>query len=62
MWPVVYSPGKPQGGVYAGANLTEEEEVAFYEPKCLNRSMFDRGGGRGRDPDHQLPDVPDEGH
>ncbi|KAH6614513.1 hypothetical protein B0J18DRAFT_494142 [Chaetomium sp. MPI-SDFR-AT-0129] len=59
-WPVVYAPGLPQGGIYAGSNprLTDEETREFWRPKCVDRTDFDRGGGRGREPDHQLPDVP----
>ncbi|KPM37683.1 hypothetical protein AK830_g8893 [Neonectria ditissima] len=59
-WPVVYAPGLPQGGIYAGNNprLTEDETAEFWRPKCINRTDFDRGGGRGRDPIHQFPDVP----
>ncbi|KAK4156178.1 hypothetical protein C8A00DRAFT_12870 [Chaetomidium leptoderma] len=59
-WPVVYAPGLPQGGIYAGSNprLTDEETREFWRPKCVNRTDFDRGGGRGREPNHQLPDVP----
>ncbi|KAK5633879.1 hypothetical protein RRF57_009593 [Xylaria bambusicola] len=59
-WPVVYAPGFPQGGIYAENNTkTSEQELAeFWKPKCINRSDFDRGGGRGREPNYQLPDVP----
>ncbi|KAI0977169.1 hypothetical protein F4678DRAFT_4905 [Xylaria arbuscula] len=59
-WPVVYAPGFPQGGIYAGNNTkTSEEELAeFWKPKCINRTDFDRGGGRGREPSFQFPDVP----
>ncbi|KAH6624807.1 hypothetical protein B0J18DRAFT_366744 [Chaetomium sp. MPI-SDFR-AT-0129] len=59
-WPVVYAPGLPQGGIYAGSNprLTDEETREFWRPKCVDRTDFDRGGGRGREPDYQLPDVP----
>lgn len=59
-WPVVYAPGLPQGGIYAGSNpkLVENEMMEFWRPKCINRTDFDRGGGRGRDPIHQFPDVP----
>lgn len=58
MYPLIYSPGKHQGSIYAGSVLTEEELYQFWKPKCLNRAEFDRGGGRQRDPKHQLPDVP----
>lgn len=61
MWPLVYAPGKHQGGPYAGNNLTQAEQRGFWRPKCLDRVAFDRGGGRGRDPNHQLPDVPADG-
>ncbi|KAI1158176.1 hypothetical protein F5B18DRAFT_665389 [Nemania serpens] len=59
-WPVVYAPGFPQGGIYAGNNTkTSKEELAeFWRPRCINREEFDRGGGRGREPDYQFPDVP----
>ncbi|KAI1422375.1 hypothetical protein F5Y12DRAFT_763227 [Xylaria sp. FL1777] len=59
-WPVIYAPGFPQGGIYAENNTkTSEEELAeFWRPKCINRTDFDRGGGRGREPSYQLPDVP----
>ena len=58
MWPLVYAPGKHQGGPYGGSsNLTYAEQRDFWRPQCLDRKAFDRGGGRGRDPDHQLPDV-----
>ena len=60
MWPVIYAPGQPQGGIYAGADLTEEETVEFWKPKCISRQDFDCGGGRGREPQHQFPDVPYE--
>lgn len=62
MWPLIYSPGKHQGGIYAGSNLTDEEMLDFWKPKCLNRTEFDRGGGRAREPSHQLPDVPYNGY
>ncbi|KAF2679862.1 hypothetical protein K458DRAFT_445555 [Lentithecium fluviatile CBS 122367] len=58
MWPVIYAPGKHQGGIYADESYTDEEMYEFWRPKCLNRTLFDRGGGRGREPSHQLPDVP----
>jgi len=58
MWPVIYSPGKHQGGIYAGAILTEEEMLEFWTPKCITREDFDCGGGRAREPQYQLPDVP----
>ncbi|KAI3338109.1 hypothetical protein F4824DRAFT_461164 [Ustulina deusta] len=59
-WPVVYAPGFRQGGIYAENNMkTSEQELAeFWKPKCINRTDFDRGGGRGREPNYQLPDVP----
>ncbi|KAI0513224.1 hypothetical protein F5B22DRAFT_612738 [Xylaria bambusicola] len=59
-WPVVYAPGFPQGGIYAVNNTrTSIQDLAeFWRPKCINRTDFDRGGGRGRDPDHQFPDIP----
>ena len=61
-WPVVYAPGLPQGGIYAAApgrpSLTEEDMLEFWRPKCINRTDFDRGGGRGREPNYQFPDVP----
>lgn len=56
MWPVVYSPGKPQGGPWGGGSYTSEEEIEFWKPKCVSLAEFDRYGGRARDPDHQLPD------
>nr|XP_036584434.1 uncharacterized protein CTRU02_05509 [Colletotrichum truncatum]KAF6793952.1 hypothetical protein CTRU02_05509 [Colletotrichum truncatum] len=59
-WPVVYAPGLPQGGIYAGnsSKLSEEETREFWRPKCINRTEFDRGGGRGREPEYQFPDLP----
>ncbi|KAK1833603.1 hypothetical protein QBC39DRAFT_400775 [Podospora conica] len=59
-WPVVYAPGLPQGGIYAAnpPKLSEDEMFEFWRPKCINRTDFDRGGGRGREPAHQFPDVP----
>ncbi|KAM7191372.1 hypothetical protein V8F33_008975 [Rhypophila sp. PSN 637] len=59
-WPVVYAPGLPQGGIYSAnpPKLSEQEKFEFWRPKCINRTDFDRGGGRGRDPVHQFPDVP----
>lgn len=59
-WPVVYAPGLPQGGIYSAhpPKLSEDEMLDFWRPKCINRADFDRGGGRGRDPIHQFPDVP----
>ncbi|KAI1145270.1 hypothetical protein F4825DRAFT_467479 [Nemania diffusa] len=59
-WPVVYAPGFPQGGIYAANNTkTSEQDLReFWRPKCINRTDFDRGGGRGREPDYQFPDVP----
>ncbi|KAI0407465.1 hypothetical protein F4802DRAFT_611920 [Xylaria palmicola] len=59
-WPVDYAPGFPQGGIYAVNNTkTFERDLAeFWRPKCINRTDFDRGGGRGREPDYQFPDVP----
>lgn len=60
MWPVIYSPGKQQGGIYAGSVLTEEETVEFWRPKCINRQDFDCGGGRGREPQQRFPDIPYE--
>ncbi|KAJ8125066.1 hypothetical protein O1611_g8575 [Lasiodiplodia mahajangana] len=59
-WPVVYAPGFPQGGIYA-VNNTKTSDLdlkEFWRPKCINRTDFDRGGGRGREPDYQFPDVP----
>ena len=58
MWPVIYAPGKHQGGIYADDTYTEEEISEFWRPKCLSRSQFDKGGGRAREPSHQLPGVP----
>lgn len=49
-WPVIYAPGLPQGGIYAGSNprLTDEETREFWRPKCVDRTDFDREvGGRG---------------
>ena len=60
MWPLVYAPSKHQGGPYGGSNLTLAEQLEFWRPKCLSRRTFDRGGGGGRDPDNQLPDVPED--
>lgn len=60
MWPVIYAPGKKQGGIYAGSKLSEEETVEFWKPKCLSRRDFDCGGGRAREPQYQFPDVPYE--
>ena len=57
MWPVIYAPRSHQGGIYAGSELSGEEEREFWKPKCINRTDFDRGGGRARDPENQLPDV-----
>ncbi len=59
-WPVIYAPGLPQGGIYAGnfTGLSDEEMAEFWRPKCVSRPDFDRGSGRARDPIHQLPDVP----
>ncbi|KAK4162997.1 hypothetical protein QBC43DRAFT_320337 [Cladorrhinum sp. PSN259] len=59
-WPVVYAPGLPQGGIYAktAPKLSKEETLEFWRPKCIDRKDFDRGGGRGREPKAQLPDVP----
>ncbi|KAI0415329.1 hypothetical protein F5X98DRAFT_365278 [Xylaria grammica] len=59
-WPVVYAPGFPQGGIYAVNNTkTSTQDLAeFWRPKCINRTDFDRGGGRGREPDYQFPDIP----
>ncbi|KAI0111279.1 hypothetical protein GGR51DRAFT_509573 [Nemania sp. FL0031] len=60
MWPVVYAPGFPQGGIYAVNNTktSESDLKEFWRPKCINRTDFDRGGGRGREPNYQFPDVP----
>lgn len=58
MWPVIYAPGKHQGGFYADDSYTETEMYDFWKPTCLNRTMFDRWGGRAREPSHQLPDPP----
>jgi hypothetical protein len=58
MWPVIYAPGKHQGGIYADDTYTEEEISEFWRPSCLSRSQFDKGGGRAREPSQQLPDVP----
>ncbi|KAK0736065.1 hypothetical protein B0T21DRAFT_440096, partial [Apiosordaria backusii] len=59
-WPVIYAPGLPQGGIYSAnpPKLSEKEMFEFWRPKCINRTDFDRSGGRGRDPIHQFPDVP----
>ncbi|KAK4207140.1 hypothetical protein QBC37DRAFT_456484 [Rhypophila decipiens] len=59
-WPVVYAPGLPQGGIYSAnpPRLSEQEMFEFWRPKYINRTDFDRGGGRGREPVHQFPDVP----
>jgi len=58
MWPVIYSNDTRQGGIYAGSQLTEAEEKYFWTPKCVSREMWANAGGRGRDPEHQLPNVP----
>ncbi|KAF5854068.1 hypothetical protein GGP41_006844 [Bipolaris sorokiniana] len=58
MWPVIYAPGKHQGGIFADDSYTEAEMSEFWRPKCINRTLFDQGGGRAREPSHQLPDVP----
>ncbi|KAF2494713.1 hypothetical protein BU16DRAFT_573078 [Lophium mytilinum] len=58
MWPVIHAPGKHQGGFYADDSYTEEEMYDFWRPWCLNRTLFDRGGGRAREPAHQIPDAP----
>ena len=58
MWPVVYSNGTRQGSIYAGSKLSEAEEEYFWSPKCISRAMYAKAGGRGRDPEHQFPDVP----
>lgn len=52
--------GKSEGGIYVAnpPKLSEEEIVEFWRPKCINRTDFDRGGGRGREPLRQMPDVP----
>jgi hypothetical protein len=63
MWPLIYSPGHGQGGIFAGELLTDEELVEFWRPKCISRFDYDRGGGKGRDPWHQnarVDDVPYE--
>ena len=57
MWPVIYAPGKHQGGIYGGSVLSTEEMRDFWEPKCLSRDDFDRGGGRAREPNYRFPDV-----
>ncbi|KAK3391261.1 hypothetical protein B0H63DRAFT_539983 [Podospora didyma] len=59
-WPVIYAPGLPQGGIYAAhpQNLSDQQMLEFWQPKCINRTDFDRGGWRGRDPIYQFPDVP----
>lgn len=66
MWPVVYSNNTRQGSIYAGAKLTKEEEAYFWSPKYINREMWFKAGGRGRDPEHLFPDLPgnerDEDH
>ncbi|KAL5322667.1 hypothetical protein ACEPPN_010642 [Leptodophora sp. 'Broadleaf-Isolate-01'] len=61
MWPVVYSNGTRQGSIYAGSKLTKQEEEYFWSPKCVSREMWAKAGGRGRDPEHQFPDVPGNG-
>lgn len=61
MWPLIYSPGHGQGGVFAGERLLGEELKEFWRPKCISRYLYDRGGGKGRDPWHQnarVDDVP----
>ncbi|KAF2658698.1 hypothetical protein K491DRAFT_624459 [Lophiostoma macrostomum CBS 122681] len=58
MWPVIFAPGKNQGGLYVDDPQTEEEISEFWRPKCLNRTQFDKGGGRAREPSHRLPKVP----
>jgi len=58
MWPVVYSPGKHQGGPWGGSKYTKEEEKEFWRPKCVSFDDYGRWGGRARDPEHQFPDVP----
>jgi len=57
MWPVVYAPHQRQGGIYAGEPLDEDQLRDFFAPKCISRYDFDRGGGRGREPNYQLPPV-----
>jgi hypothetical protein len=61
MWPVIYSNGTRQGSIYAGSRLTEQEEEYFWSPKCISREMYVKAGGRGRDPEHQPPDIPGNG-
>lgn len=61
IWPIIYALGKHQGGICADDSYTEEELREFWRPKCLNRTIFDRGGGRGLEPSHELPDVPSNG-
>ncbi|OCL06213.1 hypothetical protein AOQ84DRAFT_297419 [Glonium stellatum] len=61
MWPVIYAPGKHQGGIYGGSALSAEEMCDFWRSKCLSRDDFDRGGGRDREPKHRFPDVPYDG-
>ncbi|KAM7219791.1 hypothetical protein V8F06_004825 [Rhypophila decipiens] len=48
------------GGIYSAnpPRLSEQEMLEFWRPKCISRTDFDRGGGRGREPVHQFPDVP----
>ena len=60
MWPLIHAPGKHQEGPYGGSNLTQAQQLEFWRLKCLSRIAFDRGGGRGRDPDNRLPDVPED--
>lgn len=60
MWPVIYAPNQPQGGIYGGGVLNEKQTREFWKPKCLNRIDFDCGGGRGREPAEQFPRIPYE--
>lgn len=56
-WPVIYAPGKHQGGIYGGSVLSAGEMRDFWKPKYLSRDDFDCGGGRAREPKHRFPDV-----
>lgn len=50
-------PWKAPRWPYGGSHLTTEGQRKYWRPKCINRENFDSDSGRGRDPDHQLPDV-----
>lgn len=61
MWPLIYSNVIRQGSIYAGSRLNEQQEEYFWSPKCICREMYDKAGGRGRDPKHQPPNIPGNG-